>query len=234
MASLPKVLLVEDDKNVRDTLVLALASEYEVDIAITGKTAIYKTDYIDYDQIILDLNLPDMSGADVCVSLRNRGLRAPILILSGVSNISAKVSLLDLGASDYLTKPFALGELKARLRALARRSVNLPRVQTRLEAYGVTLDRSTLSVTRDGVLVPLRRKEFELLACLMEHAGQVVSRTSLVNQVWPSLDGVWTNTVDVHINHLRDKLDKPFGSQLIHTLHGQGYKLMEIKIKEAA
>ena len=231
MASIPKVLLVEDDKNVSDTLVLALANEYEVDVASTGKSAIYKSDYIDYDQIILDLYLPDMSGIGVCAELRARGLRAPILILSGSADVATKINLLDLGASDYLTKPFALGELKARLRVLARRKLVIPASNPKLEVYGVILDRRTLNVTRSNIPIVLRRKEFELLATLMECPGQVVSRTELVNAVWPGSDTIWTNTVDVHINHLRDKLDKPFSSPLIHTVHGKGYKIEELKIE---
>jgi DNA-binding response OmpR family regulator len=231
MTPLPKVLLVEDNKSVSNTLTLALQAEYDIDVAITGKSALYKCDYRDYELIILDLNLPDFSGTNVCAMLRQRGLRAPILILSGVSEVSSKVSLLDLGANDYLTKPFALGELKARLRALMRRAPTSPRARTRLQAYGVVLDRRTYRVTRDGVNIDLRRKEFELLACLMEHPGEVVTRTSLINQAWLSNDSIWTNTVDVHINHLRDRLDKPFDAQLIHTVHGQGYKLEEVQLQ---
>ncbi len=230
MTSLPKVLLVEDNKSVSNTLVLALKTDYDIDVSSTGKSALYKCDYKDYDIILLDLNLPDLSGAQVCAMLRQRGLRAPILILSGISEISSKVNLLDLGANDYLTKPFALGELKARLRALLRRSQ--PTVETKqiLSAYGVTLDRQSFSVTRNGIKVNLRRKEFELLACLMERPGTVVSRSTLMSQAWLSSDNVWTNTIDVHINHLREKLDRPYASNLIHTVHGQGYKFEEVPV----
>ncbi|HET8991594.1 MAG TPA: response regulator transcription factor, partial [Candidatus Saccharimonadales bacterium] len=180
MASLLKVLLVEDNNTVSNTLVFALKNEYDIDVAHTGKSALYKCDYREYDIVLLDLNLPDMSGAQVCALLRQRGLRAPILILSGISEVSSKVNLLDLGANDYLTKPFALGELKARIRALSRPMSPISNQRPFLMAYNVILDRRTFKVYRDKQLIHLRPKEFEMLACLMEKPGQVVSRDELI------------------------------------------------------
>lgn len=225
MTPLPKVLVVEDDKNIRSTLKLVLSNDFEVDVSASGSSAMRKTEWQNYDLVILDLNLPDISGEKVCIDMRARGLRAPILILSGVSDIATKIALLDYGANDYLTKPFAVGELKARLRALSRQAK--PSLDTRiaLEAYGVSLDRRTGKVNRDGVPIELRPKEFDLLACLMEAPGAIISRNDLSYRVWDSLDLIWTNTVDVHINRLRGKLDKPFSSPLIHTVHGRGYKI---------
>jgi DNA-binding response OmpR family regulator len=232
MSVLPKILLVEDDRYVSDTLLLALKSDFDIDWISSGQGALRRVTSEVYDQIILDLNLPDMSGLVVCQNMRHRGLSAPILILSGNSDILTKISLLDAGANDYLTKPFALGELKARLRALNRPNpvTNLNPI---LEAYTVTLNKSSYKVTRDEVIIKLRRKEFELLAFLMEHPGEVVGRQTLTNEVWPSHDYLWTNTLDVHINHLREKLDKPFDIPLIHTVHGRGYKFEEIKARVA-
>ena len=232
MASLPRVLLVEDDKNVSDTLVLALKNDFVIDVVRFGKTAIYKSDLTDYDSIILDLNLPDISGIDVCINIRNRGLKAPILVLSGVSDVKSKVKLLDLGASDYLVKPFALGELQARLKALSRRNQVPAKKTASLSAFNVKLDREQLLVFRNNQLIDLRRKEFDILACLMENTNKVISRAELIASVWPEEDNLWTNALDVHINHLRDKLDKPFDEPLIHTVHGRGFKFTQLKVKQ--
>lgn len=228
MQSLPQVLLVEDDRNIAGALAQALRTSYDVDIAISGKLALYKTSATAYDLIVLDLHLPDLSGMVICQQLRERGIHAPILILSGENRILTKINLLDAGANDYLTKPFSLGELKARLRALHRTKLPAFRTVGTLQASGIELNRQTYEVSRNGVAINLRRKEFALLECLMEHVGEVVSRDTLVHYVWPESDALWTNTVDVHVKHLRDKIDRPFGQPLIRTIHGRGYKLEKI------
>ncbi len=231
MELLPKVLLVEDDRSIAGALAQALQNSYDIDVAYNGKLGLYKCDTEDYDVIMLDLNLPDMFGLAICQQLRERGHTAPILILTGESRVLTKINLLDAGANDYLTKPFSLGELKARLRALLRDSKQITdrRTTARLEISGIVLDRTTFTVSRDGTAIELRRKEFALLECLMEHAGSVVTRDVLVRSVWHSADNLWTNTVDVHIKHLRDKIDHPFGKQLIQTVHGLGYKLEALR-----
>lgn len=222
---LPKVLLVEDDSSIAGALAQALRSEYDIDIAATGKLALYKTDNEDFEIIVLDLHLPDLSGINVCQQLRERGVSTPILILSGESRVMTKINLLDAGANDYLTKPVSLGELKARLRAIYRTSPKLAPQTRHLEINGLKMDRHTFIVTRDGVTIGLRRKEFALLECLMEHAGAVVTREALNRYVWPGDGMLWTNTVDVHIKHLRDKVDRPFEGRLIRTVHGLGYRI---------
>jgi two-component system OmpR family response regulator len=225
MSSLPRILLVEDDRNIAGALAQALRNIYEIDIAPGGKQALYKSDTGDYKLVILDLNLPDMPGSIICQQLRERGFTSPILILSGESHVLTKINLLDMGANDYLTKPFSLGELKARLRAQLRTpAMPLPAARE-LSAGGITLDRLTYCVKRGGTEIRLRRKEFNLLECLMEHAGSVVTRQALMRHVWPGSDEFWTNTVDVHVKHLRDKIDRPFGQNLIRTVHGVGYKI---------
>ncbi len=225
MQTLPKVLLIEDDRSIASALTQALRSTHSIDTAGTGQLALYKVDTGNYDLIVLDLNLPDMTGIMVCRQLRDRGLSAPILILSGDSNVMTKISLLDCGANDYLTKPFSLGELKARLRALTRTTQGQIKAVRQLSIGDISLDRQTFKVTRCGVEVILRRKEFALLECLMEHAGTVVTRNALTRYAWQGADNIWTNTVDVHIKSLRDKIDRPFGQTLIQTVHGLGYRL---------
>jgi DNA-binding response OmpR family regulator len=228
MQELQTVLLVEDDRSIAGALAQALRNIYDIDVANSGKLALYKTDNQIYDLIVLDLNLPDLSGMSVCQQLRNRGVSAPILVLSGESRILTKINLLDAGANDYLTKPFSLGELKARLRALARQHSPGNKLSEALNVSGISLNRQTFEVTRDGVDIHLRRKEFALLECLLENAGTVVSRDALLRLVWQGNHELWANTVDVHIKYLRDKIDRPFENRVIKTVHGLGYRLDNI------
>ncbi len=223
---LPKLLLVEDDRNIARALALALRNNYSVDIMPTGTEALARARSEQYAVIVLDLNLPDIPGLNVCQQLRGRGIECPILILSGESQVLTKINLLDAGANDYLTKPFSLGELKARLRALARSREPRRQLPQQLSVGDVLLDRRTHIVTRDGRSITLRRKEFALLECLMEHAGGVVTRPALVRHAWQGAEDPWTNTIDVHIKYLRDKLDRPFGQPIIQTVHGLGYRLL--------
>ena len=228
--ALPKILLIEDDRSIAGALAYALKNAYDVDIAASGKLAIYKTDSQLYDIIVLNPDLPDIPGIIICQQLRNRGLRTPILIVSLDHKTLSKISLLDAGANDYLTKPFSLGEFCARLRVLVRGTIQqaqtvLAPMPKSLAANGVVLDRQSYAVSRDGVNIPLRRKEFDILEYLLEHVGQVVSRDALSRHLWPDSDSYWTNTVTVHIKALRDKIDRPFALALIQTVHGRGYKL---------
>jgi DNA-binding response OmpR family regulator len=224
MKQLPKVLLVEDDRSIAGALAQALRSAYDVDVAGSGKLAFYKVGIEDYDIILLDLSLPDIHGLSICLELRARNLGIPILVISGEANVLTKINLLDAGANDYLTKPFSLGELKARLRMLIRNVASTAKTSSRLTVGDLTLDRQNQIVWCQDTEIPLRRKEFALLECLMEHTGVVVSREALARHAWQGHGGLWTNTVDVHIKHLRDKIDRPFNRQLIQTMYGLGYK----------
>lgn len=228
MQELPKLLVIEDDRSIAGALAHTLQSGYDVYLAPNGKLALYKAANEQFDLVILDINLPDMSGITICQKLRERGLRAPILILSGENRTLTKINVLDAGANDYLTKPFSLGELKARLRVLLRVAENRPHVHETLGASGIELNRRTFEVTREGIQIQLRPKEFAVLECLLESVGSVVSRETLTRLVWQGADNLWTNTVDVHIKYLRDKLDRPFEQRLIRTVHGRGYKLENI------
>ncbi|HVX47879.1 MAG TPA: response regulator transcription factor [Candidatus Saccharimonadales bacterium] len=221
-----KLLLVEDDREIAEALCQVLAPTYDITLVGTGSSGLEKALSGQYGLMILDLNLPDMNGLEVCQKLRDKGWKTPILILTGQDKVMDKIRLLDAGADDYLTKPFSLGELKARLRVLRRHNAKRADAEARqLAVEDLTLDRTKHTVKRAGQPIDLRRKEFAILECLMLHAGTVVSRTVLGNYAWQDEDKPWTNTIDVHIKHLRDKVDRPFGHQLIQTVHGLGYKV---------
>lgn len=224
-----QLLLIEDSRDIAATLSQALAADYVVTIAGTGFSGLHHAQNKNYDSIILDLNLPDMSGLQVCETLRSDGCTTPILILTGEAGVMTKIRLLDAGADDYLTKPFSLGELKARLRALQRRDRQVPLDLPQLTIGELTLDKAKHQVEREGQIISLRRKEFALLECLMRHADTVVTRSALGNYAWHGADTPWTNTIDVHIKHLRDKIDRPFGRSFIQTVHGLGYKFESLR-----
>lgn len=220
-----KILLIEDSRDIAVALSQALATSYSVTVATKGHLGLTRAQNDGYDLIILDLSLPDMPGLEVCQKLRQHAARMPILVLTGESGVMSKIRLLDAGADDYLTKPFSLGELKARLRVLERRDQPARANQTRLSVGDLILDKDKHRVERAGTIIKLRRKEFALLECLMEHAGTVVTRSMLGNHAWQGSDKPWTNTIDVHIKHLRDKVDRPFARPMVRTVHGLGYKL---------
>jgi DNA-binding response OmpR family regulator len=237
MQTLPKLLLVEDNRNLARALYEALQTTYDIDIASTGKAAIYKTDISFYDVIVLDYQLPDMQCIDVCQQLRERDVSTPILTISTDTKPLTKITMLDAGANDYLTKPFSLGELKARLRVLTRNPHRLDTTSHRAEIYQVDdliLNSIKHEVRRGDMLISLRKKEFLLLECLMRHAGMVVSRDTLMRYAWQGSERPWANTIDVHIKYLRDKIDRPFTKPLIITVHGLGYKMPTTITKEQA
>jgi two-component system OmpR family response regulator len=225
MSTLSKLLLVEDNRVISDPLTQALRLCYDIELAVTGESAISKTADEEYGVIILELSLPDRSGLAVCEELRHRGITAPILVISNDSSVLTKIKLLDAGADDYLTKPFSLGELKARLRVLHRRTVEQRPTTHDLEVGDLKLCHASRQVNRNGVSIDLRRKEFAILECLMLRAGTVVNREALNSYAWDGGDDNWTNTIDVHIKYLRDKIDRPFDRPLIKTVHGLGYRL---------
>jgi two-component system OmpR family response regulator len=219
-----RLLIVEDNAEVVAALRRGLRSSYVIDVASTGRDGLHQAEVGEYDLILLDLSLPDKDGREVCRELRASRSKVPILILTARSEVNEKVALLDQGADDYLTKPFSLEELKARIRALLRR--DSPSVDSSNVAVGdLTLDTATRSVTRGEAAIKLRRKEFDLLEYLMRNAGKTVTRQMILDHVWDMNDSLWTNAIDVHIKYLRDKIDRPFGSHMIKTVHGVGYKL---------
>lgn len=220
-----RLLIAEDDSDIVLMLYRALRPTYAVDSASTTAGALKKLENENYDAIILDIGLPDGSGLSICEKIREQGKSIPILVLSGSAEIIDKVKLLDSGANDYLTKPFDMDELKARLRVLLRQPASPSASRHRMVVGDLTLDSVRHQVERKGKNIELRKKEFAVLECLMKNAGTVVSRDTLIDYAWDDQDYNTTNTVDVHIKYLRDKIDKPFPTRIIKTVHGLGYKI---------
>jgi DNA-binding response OmpR family regulator len=219
-----RVLLIEDDRKAAKLLAKGLHEEgFVVDVAPTGEEGEEQAAVNEYDVIVLDWLLPGKDGIAVCHALRARDLSTPILMLTARDGLADRVKGLSTGADDYLTKPFAFAELLARIRALLRRSRNArPAV---LRVSDLTLDPASRRVTRAGASVALTSKEFAILEVLMRSAGEIVSRTRLVERVWNEASEVLDNLVDVHLSHLRKKIDYGDRSPLIHTIRGFGYRL---------
>ena len=219
-----RVLLVEDDRKAAKLLAKGLHEEgFVVDVAPTGEAGEEQAFVNEYDVIVLDWLLPGKDGLAVCQSLRARDITTPILMLTARHSLADRVSGLTTGADDYLTKPFAFAELLARIRALLRRArVARPPI---LRVTDLTLDPASRRVTRAGVKIGLTSKEYTILEVLMQNAGETVSRTRLVERVWDEASEVLDNLVDVHVSHLRKKIDRTPGPSLIQTVRGFGYRL---------
>jgi len=216
-----KVLIIEDNKQLAATIKDELQKQYSVDVAHTGDKGEYLAFANEYDIILLDLNLSDIDGTQVCKKIRKNGNKVPILALTGRSELQDKVQALDMGVDDYLTKPFEFAELFARIRSLLRRGGYLNSSSSKLEVNGVSLDTSSQEASLKGKLINLRRKEFQLLEYLMRNQGRVVNRNQILEHVWDTDVDPITNTVDVHINALRRKTSPSF----IKTVHGIGYMI---------
>lgn len=218
-----KLLIIEDEGALITALRRGLRTLYIIDGASTGHDGLHRAEVAEYDAIMLDLSLPDLDGLEVCKRLRKLPNQVPILVLTAQDSVDTKVQLLDAGADDYLIKPFSLEELKARLRVLTRRET--PAISSELVVGELILNTATREVTRLGAPINLRRKEFDLLEYLMRNPGKALSRSMIIDHVWDIGDNLWTNAVDVHIKYLRDKIDRPFSTPMIVTVHGVGYKL---------
>ena len=217
-----RILLVEDEIKMARAVRRGLEQEgYAVDAVADGEDALHRALYEDYDAIVLDVMLPGKDGSAVCRELRAKGRWAPVLMLTARDGVEDRIRGLDAGADDYLVKPFSFGELLARLRALVRRGA--AERPTALSAEDVVLDPAAHTVTRDGEPVDLSAKEFALLEFLLRHAGEVLSRTRILEHVWDvNYDG-FSNVVDVYIGYLRKKLEVPFDRPFIRTVRGVGY-----------
>jgi len=222
-----KLLVIDDNIALVRSLKDFLGRDFVIDTAKTAKDGLRQAMTDSCDIIVLDLGLPDGSGNEVCQRIRAAHITTPLLVLSGVSNVQSRVDLLNSGADDYLVKPFSLAELRARLHALTRR-IPTEYGNTTLTYGDLVMDLGKRQVHRSGKEIILRRKEFDILEYLIRNKGQAVTRTMIFNHVWESNKDRWHNTVDVHIKHLRDKVDRPFDTPLIKTAYGIGYVLNDI------
>jgi two-component system OmpR family response regulator len=219
-----KLLVVEDNTRLSERIFDKLHRQYSIDIVETGHEVLIKTRSVNYGVIILDLGLPDMSGLEVCKRLRASQVDTPILVLTGTDDMSVRVELLNQGADDFMTKPFDASELRARINTLGRRRERQP-LQRTIEYADLLIDLDQRKVFRSGNLIDLRRKEFDILEYLVSNSGRVLTRDMIMNHVWDDNKSTWHSTIDVHIKHLRDKVDKPYGEPIIKTAYGLGYRV---------
>jgi two-component system copper resistance phosphate regulon response regulator CusR len=223
-----RLLLVEDEREIQQFLERALAEAgFQVDVARDGATAASLAEAHIYDILIVDLGLPDQDGIELIIGLRQRGVQAPVLILSARRSVDDRVRGLEQGGDDYLTKPFALAELLARLRNLLKRNAPQGSDATRLRVQDLELDLLRREATRAGASLQLTPQEFVLLEYLCRNAGRVVTRSMILDKVWGMRIQPDTNVVDVHIYRLRGKVDAAGLPPLIRTLRGVGYVLKD-------
>jgi len=223
-----RVLLIEDDADVAAYIKKGLSeSGHTVDQAQDGKSGLVLATTEDYDAMIIDRMLPGIDGVTIVKSVRAADISTPILILSALGEVDDRVEGLKAGADDYLIKPFAFSELHARLEVLQRRSTAGLNMDTRLKVGDLELDQLSRTASRTGKVIELQPREYRLLEYLMRHAGQVVTRTMLLEHVWDYHFDPQTNVIDVHISRLRSKIDKGYATPLLHTVRGAGYMINE-------
>ncbi len=221
-----RILVVEDEEKVASFIRKGLVEErYAVDVAHDGQEGVELAALNPYDLVVLDLMLPKLDGFRVIQRLREDAVDTPILVLTAKDSVGDKVRGLDLGADDYLTKPFAFEELLARIRALLRRGGG--NAAPVFQVADLVLDPAARTVTRGGDKIELTAKEFALLEYLMRHAGRVLTRTMILEHVWDQSFDSYTNVIDVYVNYLRKKVDQGREPRLIHTVRGVGYVLRE-------
>lgn len=221
-----RILVVEDDAQVAAYLVKGLKEQgHTVDHAADGKNGLFLATSEDYDAMIVDRMLPGLDGLAIVKSVRAAGKTTPMLILSALGDVDARVEGLRAGGDDYLTKPFAFSELLARLDALLRRAQQTAAPETTLRVADLELDQLTREVKRAGQPITLQPREYRLLEYLMQNAGRVVTRTMLLEQLWDYHFDPQTNVIDVHISRLRGKIDKDFEPPLLQTVRGAGYRI---------
>jgi two-component system, OmpR family, response regulator len=218
-----RLLVVEDAVRMADLLKRGLLEEgYAVDSVVTGEEAVWMATEVAYDAIVLDVMLPDIDGFEVCRRIRDAGRWSPVLMLTARDAVQDRVRGLDVGSDDYLTKPFALAELLARLRALVRRGG--PSRPSTLTVDDLSLNPATREVRRGDHPISLTPKEFSLLDYLMRHAGEALSRSRILDHVWDFAFEGDSNVLEVYIRYLREKVDRPFGRRSIETVRGVGYR----------
>lgn len=226
-----RILLVEDERRIADTIGFGLTENgYEVETAYDGNIGYRLFQNHSFDLIILDINLPGMNGYDLCKYIRTGNRNVPIIMLTSLSTIQDKIEGYDAGADDYVIKPFEFRELTMKIRVLLRRSKD-PLLPTGniLRAADLEMNLDTRTVTRNNQVILLTAKEFQVLEYLLRNKNRVVSRADLAINVWDIDFDTNTNIIDVYINYVRNKIDRPFSEKLIHTQVGVGYVLKETR-----
>ena len=223
-----RILIIEDDPEAANYLVKAFREAgHTADHAADGLAGYARASDGDYDVLIVDRMLPKMDGLSLIGGLREQKIETPVLILSALGQVDDRVKGLRAGGDDYLGKPYAFSELLARVEVLSRRKNGMPGAPTVLRVADLELDRLGHTLTRAGKDIPLQPREYRLLEYLMRHAGQVVTRTMLLEHVWDYHFDPQTNVIDVHISRLRAKIDKGFNTPLLHTVRGAGYMIRD-------
>lgn len=219
------ILIIEDEKSISRFLQLELSHEgYNVDYAYDGQAGLEKILEGNADVIILDIMLPKMNGIDICKRVREEGITTPIIMLTAKDDVSDKVTGLDVGANDYMTKPFAIEELLARVRVAIKNAPPKKDEGNVIKAGKLRLDRDKFLVTYDGEEIALAKKEFDLLEYMMENKNIVLSREKIVENIWGYDYEGETNVTDVYIRYLRSKIDNKYGTNFIATVRGVGYR----------
>ena len=221
-----KILLIEDEVKAVKTLVKGL-NEYQIDVdfAYDGNSGYKLAEENEYDVIVSDVIVPGINGVDLTRMLRVKGVKTPVLLLTALSSTDDKVSGLEVGADDYLTKPYEFKELLARIKALSRRGKDGPAPRVILQFGDTEMNISTKEVFREGKKIELTPKEFALMEYFIRNEGRVISKAEMAEKVWDINFETSSNVVEVYVNYLRNKIDKPFPRKLIHTVFGVGYIL---------
>ncbi|TCZ70132.1 response regulator transcription factor [Flaviaesturariibacter aridisoli] len=224
-----KILLVEDERKIADTLRVGLAEHgFDTTVAYDGPSGLQAFTDGAFDLAVLDINLPGLSGYQLCQEIRNSDTHIPVIMLTALSSLNDKIEGYDAGADDYVVKPFEFRELLMKIRVLLKRTQGqAPPVSTTLRADDLEMQLDRKEVRRNGQVIHLTAKEFQLLEYLLRHKNRVVSRADIALNVWEIDFDTNTNVIDVYINYLRNKVDKPFAYKLIHTQVGMGYILKE-------
>jgi len=224
-----RILVVEDEKKIADFIKRGLKEEgYAVDSAYDGEQGLFLSKTNEYDLILLDLMLPKLDGQSLFKEIRKEKISSPVIMLTAKDAVKDKVAGLDMGADDYVTKPFAFEELLARIRAVLRKKEG--RDSKTIKVEDLVMDLPAHKVTRAGKDIPLTSKEYALLEYMMRNAGNVVTRTMISEHVWDINFDTFTNVIDVYINYLRNKVDTGHKKKLIHTVRGRGYVLKVDKV----
>ncbi len=225
-----RIMVIEDDQSVADYLVKGLKEKgHSVDHASDGGEGLLLASTENYDIMIIDRMLPSVDGLTIVKSVRAAGKTTPILVLSALGEVDDRVEGLDAGADDYLSKPFAFSELMARVNAQMRRNISTQTAVTELEVADLKLDLLTHTASRSGKSIELQPREFSMLEYLMRNAGQVITRTMLLEHVWDYKFDPQTNVIDVLVSRLRGKIDSGFAKPLLHTVRGAGYMINETR-----